>query len=400
MGGNRLERREFLKLASLSLAGLAAACSPLRNLGSTPVPTKTRLPVFPKDTPTLELLPTIEAQNLSLGKMLFLTKQNALWLAEPDGSQKKLVVDNSQGWVSWSPNGKNFASVLNGKKWKDSFDMEHQDISLAVFNENGGQEMEFDLGFDRVRFNSLSWAQDGQSIVDGFIEYDPATGKIQEIYSTIFDTVQQEVDNSLSISPDRKTIVYVNHTYGMYSTVFSLPYDVSKFPYKNYEDNGPFIRENINLIPERKIIFTNPQGQPDQVHDRSFDFSWTPDGKRLIFPYGTQLYIITLGVDTPELIDSFYVNQISMSHDGQKVAGIGNILAIADINNQKTKRIILPEQLQSSVVHGWLPGDRQIVFYDNGGNIYVINPDGSNLQKVQINNQGDAPVATIFQNGN
>jgi len=178
-----------------------------------------------------------------------------------------------------------------------------------------------------------------------------------------------------------------------------LPYDVSKFPYKNYEDNGPFIQEAG--LPERKIIFTNPKGEPDSVHDRSFDFSWTPDVKRLIFPYDNHLDVLTLGVDPSNLIDFPYISISRVSHDGQKVVGRGGgggVLAISDINTQKVERIILPKQLQPSGVPGWLPDDRQIVFYDNGGDTYVINPDGSNLQKVLINNKSCATLAPTFQN--
>lgn len=401
-GKIHISRRDFIKLLGIAAGGVLTSCTPRL---ATEYPTNETPTLEPTPLePTPEPIPTIEAQKTTLGKILFLTKgdQNySVELAESDGSVKTHITDKYGGWIAWAPDGTKFATVINGERWKDSFGSTRQNLALKVFNANGDEQMQFEIP-EQFFVNELNWAADGKSILYDLGEFDlNSGGKFIDLCNLLSEYT---VNDDLSISPNRKTFVYVHHEYGGFFTVYALPYNVNQFPYKNWEMNGPFRRENLALIPQDPI-FINPDGVLDDVHDRQFKFSWTPDGATLIFQYESKLYLydMTKNPSTRKIFDFIGGGgenyPISVSQDGQKViSGQFSSIIMANINTGESKTIKLPKQVQYISAPSWLHGDNQIAFRGLEGNIYIMNSDGSQLAEVLIGNKSCTQLSPIFQN--
>lgn len=164
-----------------------------------------------------------------------------------------------------------------------------------------------------------------------------------------------------ALSPDHKRVAYVE-----------LP--VATLASASNDGGGPLVVQNIDGTGA-KVVAGGDNLSP----------AWSPDGTRLAFVRGGQLY--TMGADgsNPQALGiNATVNfHISWSPDGTRIAfGAGNpaqveIVTLAD-------RSVAPlGSIPQAGNPTWSPDGSKLVFFESGTNaLFVANADGSGAQQV------------------
>ncbi len=214
----------IVKTLSAALIAGALSCGPKEepdNSGNV-APISTSTP--PNNISPLTSVPT------SVGRIAFIEKDSAeppdsnkdIWIANPDGSSLKKLVDGCEGQLKFSPDGRLLAfekNYSNGSRYQIiDLDGNVQDEILPPPNYRN-------ISF----FSNYSWTPDGQKLLFscgylgvGLFEYDRKNKTLTQLISSASMTL----DHCPAMSPNLDKIAYIHHTFG---TRFDIRvYDVNQ----------------------------------------------------------------------------------------------------------------------------------------------------------------------------
>ncbi len=226
-------------------------------------------------------------------------------------------------------------------------------------------------------------------------------------------------------SPDRQRIVYSSNAYGVYD-IYLINNDGSglkNITQNNYQDYSPDwspYGQKISYVSDETgnndlyIINADGTNKTQLVKNEAQNYNplWSPDGERILYISDEQgpfnIYSISAdGTDIQKLTDDEYFAQsISLSPDGSQVLYeayemVSTVQEIFLLDMATLQVKILTETLCYTTMPLWVLNGSRIVFnsiMDDYFDIYIMDPDGSNLEKL-TDNKKDNHLITVSEDG-
>jgi Tol biopolymer transport system component len=227
------------------------------------------------------------------------------------------------------------------------------------------------------------------------------------------------------LSPDRQKIVYFSDAYGVYD-IYVL--DASRNSLKNitknnaqdYSPNWSPCGKKISYVSDEAgyndiyIIDADGSNKKQLVNNGGNNYNpiWSKDGERILYISDEEeilnIYSITTdGTDKQKLTDDDYFAQdICLSPDGSQVVYVAyemvsTVLEVFLLQLPTLEIEIMTETMCYTTMPLWALGGTRIIFnsiMDDYLDIYIIDPDGSNMEKLTDNNK-DNHLLTISDDG-
>ncbi len=222
------------------------------------------------------------------------------------------------------------------------------------------------------------------------------------------------------LSPDRQKIVYFSDASGVYDIyVFhsdaSIPKNITKNNSQDYSPNWSPCGKKISYVSDETgyndiyIIDAGGSNKKQLVKNGGNNYNpiWSKDGERILYISDEEdtlnIYSIAAdGADKQKLTDDGYFAQgICLSPDGKQVLYVAyemvsTVLEVFLLQLPTLEVEVMTETMCYTTMPLWALDGTRIIFnsiMDDYLDIYIIDPDGSNMEKLTDNNKDNHLLA-------